>query len=135
MTHILKSITEFQDYLIPQPERQHNTRKVVVQKIIHQFQTHPDREALKADLKQNQAYNPFSEKSKDMTLPDVLREGHSLLQMRDLPKWRSQYTQAEQGSIWCTIDSKLRDKESSNSWRASWKHWRTKNLSRSSQRG
>ena len=46
-------------------EQEDNTRKVVVKKLI-QNQTHADRDALKADLKQNQAYNPFSEKSKNM---------------------------------------------------------------------
>ena len=48
-------------------EQEDNTRKEVANKLIHQFETHPDREALKADLRQNQAYNPFSEKSKNMT--------------------------------------------------------------------
>ena len=37
-----------------------------VQKLIHQFETHPNREALKADLKQNRAFNPHSEQSKEM---------------------------------------------------------------------
>ena len=47
-------------------EQQDTTRKDVVKELIHQIETHPNREALKADLHQNQAYNPFSEKSKDM---------------------------------------------------------------------
>ena len=47
-------------------QQEDSTRKEVVNKLIHQFETHPDREALKADLTQNQAYNPFSEKLRDM---------------------------------------------------------------------
>ena len=47
-------------------EQEENTRKLAVNRLIHQFQTHPDRDALKANPQQNQAYNPFSEKSKDM---------------------------------------------------------------------
>ena len=34
--------------------------------LIHQFETHPNKEALQADLKQNRAFNPFSEQSKEM---------------------------------------------------------------------
>ena len=47
-------------------ELEDNTRKEAVNKLIRQIEKHPDREALKADLKQNQAYNPSSEKSKNM---------------------------------------------------------------------
>ena len=47
-------------------EREDHTRQELVQKLIHQFKTHPNREALKADVRQNHAYSPSSEKSKDM---------------------------------------------------------------------
>ena len=48
-------------------EQEDNTRKEVVNKLIHQFEMRPDREALKADLRQNQACtNPLSEKSKNL---------------------------------------------------------------------
>ena len=47
-------------------EQEDHTRKKAVKKLIHQFETHPNRVALKADLRQNYAYSPFSEKSKDM---------------------------------------------------------------------
>ena len=40
-------------------------RKKAVQKMIHQFETHPNKEAVQADFKQYRAFNPFSE-SKDM---------------------------------------------------------------------
>ena len=61
----LKLITEFEDYHTQQLNKK-KTIKEVVNKLIHQIETRPDREALKADLKQNQAYNPFVEKSKNM---------------------------------------------------------------------
>ena len=59
------------DYRIQEPphstvEQEDNTRKEVFNKLIHQIEMHPDREALKADLKKNQAYNAFSEISKNM---------------------------------------------------------------------
>ena len=47
-------------------QQEDHTRKEAVKKLIHQFETHPHREALKADLRQNHAYNPFSEQSKEM---------------------------------------------------------------------
>ena len=47
-------------------EQEDDTRKGVVNKLTHKFETHPDREALKTDLTQNQAYNPFSENSKNL---------------------------------------------------------------------
>ena len=47
-------------------QQQEHTRKEAVQKLIHKFETHPNREALQADLKQNHAFNPFSEQSKEI---------------------------------------------------------------------
>ena len=46
-------------------KQENYTRKEVVKKLIHHVETHPYRDALKADLKQNQAYNPFSEKNEE----------------------------------------------------------------------
>ena len=36
-----------------------------VKKLIHQFETHPNRGSLMADLDKNQKFNPFSQKSKE----------------------------------------------------------------------
>ena len=47
-------------------QQQDHTRKEAVQKLFHQFETHPNREALKADLTQNHEFNPLSEQSKEM---------------------------------------------------------------------
>ena len=47
-------------------QQQDDTRKEAGNKLIHQFDTHPNREALKADLEKDHAFNAFSEKSKDM---------------------------------------------------------------------
>ena len=41
-------------------------RKQSVQKLFHQFENHPNKEALQADLQQNRAFKPFSEQSKEM---------------------------------------------------------------------
>ena len=37
-----------------------------VRELIQKIENHPDRHALQQDLRQNQAYNPFSLKSKKM---------------------------------------------------------------------
>ena len=41
-------------------------RKQAVQKLTHQFENHPNKEAMQADLQQNRAFYPFSEQSKEM---------------------------------------------------------------------
>ena len=41
-------------------------RKKAVQKLIHQFVNHPNKETLQEDLQQNSAFNPSSEQSKEM---------------------------------------------------------------------
>ena len=41
-------------------------RKEAVQKSIHQFENHPNEQALQENLQQKRALNPFSEKSKEM---------------------------------------------------------------------
>ena len=59
-------------------QEQDHTSKEAVQKLIHQFETDLNRDALKADLKQNHTFNPFSELSKGMIYSmgnmEVLRE-------------------------------------------------------------
>ena len=47
-------------------QEQDHTRKEAVQKLIHQFETRSNGEAVKVDPKQNGVFNPFSEQSKEM---------------------------------------------------------------------
>ena len=68
-------------------EQEDHTREEVVEKLIHQFETHPSRGALKADLRQNHAYNPFSEKSKDMIHSMVNVKYFDLLKFSLLLVW------------------------------------------------
>ena len=82
-------------------------RKQAVQKLIHQFENHPNKGALQADLQQNRAFNPFSEQSKEMIysmgnmeplrdlrdhsqhsihqLYDILAERYCILNMPNMP--------------------------------------------------
>ena len=81
-------------------EQQDDTRKEVVNKLIHQFGTPPDREALKSDLRQNQAYNPFSEKSKNLIHSMVPHAGRkALLYLRNLPVSHRANAKSDPGSI------------------------------------
>ena len=132
------------------------TRKEAVKRLIHQFETHPIRVAFKAEVRQNYAYNPFSEESQDMiqsvgnveycemceisknsmsSLFDILDDKYLVLHLRNLLASYRQNAHIGQGSLRCIIDSTLRDKEKSISRPTSWKCWEAKNLSRSSHCG
>ena len=43
-----------------------HAQSTVVRELIQKIENHPDRHALEQDLRQNQAYNPFSPESKKM---------------------------------------------------------------------
>ena len=47
-------------------QKKDDVRRETVKKLIHQFETHPHRESLVADLHKNQKFNLFSEKLKDL---------------------------------------------------------------------
>ena len=85
--------------------QEHNhIRKEAVQKLIHQFEAHPNKEALQAVLKQNHAFNPFAVEGNDPqhgkhevrrdlrdhtrnTVPqlqDILDERHCFLNLRNM---------------------------------------------------
>ena len=46
-------------------QEQDHTRTEAVKNLIHQFETHPNKEAFQADMKQNHTFNPSSEQSKE----------------------------------------------------------------------
>ena len=62
----LKSTFKFKDFFISTVEQQDTTRRDTLEKSIRQLETHPHREAVKADLTQSQELNHFSEKTMDM---------------------------------------------------------------------
>ena len=109
-------------------EQQDSTRKHVVKNLIRQIESHPNREAFKKDLQQNQDYNLFREESKDLihSMENVrpvcsmsgvlLHEGDRVLQMRILPG-----TDKENAGKSTRINaehSKLRDTQRSMLWKA-----------------
>ena len=136
-------------------QQEDHTREEAVKKLIHQCETHPNREDLKTDLKQNHAFNPFSEQSKVMICSMGNMEYFEICEitpkvqchncmtywtkvivyctcgtwLRLLDKTRK----IKQGSVRCFVDCKLRDKERSISRCTSLKHREAKNLLRSSR--
>ena len=89
-------------------QQQDHTRKAAVQKLIHHCATHPNREALKADLKQNHAFNPFSEQSKDMIYSMGNMEYFEMFEIT--PKVQCQHcmTYWTKGIVHCTCGTCLR---------------------------
>ena len=56
------------------------------------------------------------------SLSDILDDKYLVLHMRNLPVFHRENAKNELGSIWYTIDSTLREKEISTSWRSSPEH-------------
>ena len=61
-----KETSDSQGLLHSAVQEHDHIRKQAVQKLIHQFENHPNKQAPQEDLQQNRAFNPFSEKSKEM---------------------------------------------------------------------
>ena len=58
---------EFKEYPTQQSNKQEDKiRRQLIGNLVHQIQNHPNKDALVADLQQNQSYNLFSEKPKEM---------------------------------------------------------------------
>ena len=48
-------------------QKEHSKRKEIVNRLIQQFENHPSRESLIEDLNKTEEFNPFSERSKELT--------------------------------------------------------------------
>ena len=104
-------------------------RRGTVKKLIHQFETHPNRESLMADLDKKQKFNLFSEKSKELirsmekhgvlrdvrdhfqnTMPrllTILGHGHCILYLRQMLATFRKTSAIGQRSIWCLCQSTI----------------------------
>ena len=104
-------------------------RKQAVQKLIHQFENHPNKEALQEDLQQKSAFNPFSEVEgydlqhgkhgvlRDLrhhskrTVPqlcDILAERYCILHMRNMLKTFRQSSKTQQWPLRRSVNPQLR---------------------------
>ena len=96
-----------------------------VRKLVKKIESHPNREALRADFQQNNAYNPFSDDSKAMIREFCNVELFELCET--IPK--VQLSQCllywNQGIIYCTCGHLLRESEPSQNFH----QWRLDALS------
>ena len=89
-------------------QEQDHTRKEAVQKLIHQFETHPNREALQTDMKQNNAFNPSSEQSEEMIYRMGNMEYFEICEMTSKIQCHNCVTYWTKGSVNCTCGTCLR---------------------------
>ena len=89
-------------------QQQDHTRKEAVQKLIHQFETHPNREALRADLKQNHAFNPFREQSKEVIYSMGNMENFEICEITPKVQCHNCVTYWTKGIVFCTCGTCLR---------------------------
>ena len=76
--------------------------------MIHQFETHPNREALQTDLKQNHAHKPFSEKSMDMIYSMGNMEFFEICEIPPKVQCSNCMTYWTKGIVYCTYGTCLR---------------------------
>ena len=60
---------------------QENDVRREIKKLIHQFETHPNRESLMADMNKTQKFNPFSKESKELISSMVNTESFDLCEI------------------------------------------------------
>ena len=77
------------------------------------IESHPYRRGLQADLKQNNAYNPFSEESnvmiRDMGFVELFKLCETILKVQCLLYWN-------QGTVFCTCGHFSKESESSHNF-------------------
>ena len=89
-------------------QQQDDTHKEAVKKLIHLFDTHPNREALNADLEKDQAFNPCSEKSKDMIRSMGNTEYLEMCEITSKVQCHNCLTYWTTGIVYCTCGTCLR---------------------------
>ena len=89
-------------------QEQDHSRKEAVQKLIHHFETRPNREALQADLKQNHAFNPLSEQSKEIIYSTGNMEYFEMCEITPKVQWHNCMPYWTKGIVYCTCGTCLR---------------------------
>ena len=84
-----------------------------VQELVNKIQSHPHREALQADLQQNNAYNPFSKNSKAMIREWSDAELFELCETTPEVKFSHCLLYWNQGIVYCACGQFLVESESS----------------------
>ena len=84
-----------------------------VPELVKKIESHPHRRALQADLQQNNAYNPFSEKSKVMIREMGNVELFEVCETIQKVQCSECFLYWNQGMVYCTCRHLLRERESS----------------------
>ena len=84
-----------------------------VRELVKKIENHPHRQALQADLQQNNAYNPFSEKSKKMIKDMGNVELFELWETIPEAQCKECLLYWNQGIVYCTCGHLLRENQSS----------------------
>ena len=81
-----------------------------VRELVKKIESHPHRQALQADLQQNNAYNPFSEKSKAMIREMGNVELFELCETIPKVQCSERLLYWNQGIVYCTCGHLLRER-------------------------
>ena len=84
-----------------------------VRELVKKIENHPHRQDLQADLQQNNAYNPFSEKSKKMIEDMESVELFELFETDPKTKRKECLLYWSQGIVYCTCGHLLKESEAS----------------------
>ena len=80
-----------------------------VHNLIQQIENHPQRQALQSDLQQHQAFNPFSEESKDAIMAAGNTELCEIVDVEPKSQCRACLTYWSAGIVYCTCGHLMED--------------------------
>ena len=85
-----------------------------VHNLIQQIENHPQREALRSDLQQHRAFNPFSKESKDAIMAVGNTELCEIVDVEPKAQCRACLTYWDAGIVYCTCGHLLQDDTTEN---------------------
>ena len=85
-----------------------------VHNLIQQIENHPQRQALQSDLQQHQAFNPFSEKSKDAIMAAGNTELCEIVDVEPKSQCRACLTYWSAGIVYCSCGHLMEDDTTEN---------------------
>ena len=85
-----------------------------VHNLIQQIENHPQRQALQSDLQQHQAFNPFSEESKDAIMAAGNTELCEIVDVEPKSQCRACLTHWSAGTVYCSCGHTMEDDTTEN---------------------
>ena len=90
------------------------SHSINVHNLIQQIENHPQRQALQSDLQQHQAFNPFSEESKDAIMAVGNTELCEIVDVEPKSQCRACLTYWSAGVVYCTCGHLMEDDTTEN---------------------